>query len=350
MNTIVRKKVFLTNPPLNMAETPLQYHRPMVPLGLGYLGGALEDHFTDGKWSEYFFDRVSKKTSQRYSPSGLVAAQDNMLLSFYGKYDHGHLLSRMKAFTKDCSEEEFYIGISILSDGVRAAREMLKSFRFHFPLAKIIVGGPHSTFFPYDFYLNINEKNGSLVDYVVRNEGEQTIIGIVEGLLSTESDLKINGERYGINVLGSDYSDDEYRIIDGGQFKGDSDRLKLHVLDELSIPAYFLFEEDGKLPYEPDKRYGLTAPAVNINSSRGCPHKCTFCTIPKLALGYRSHSPQRMVEMVIFLLQEYQIKSLFFREDNFMYSGGTLTGDRWGDIESFCHILVEQKIKVNWAI
>lgn len=342
--------VFLTNPPLNMAETPLQYHRPLVPLGLAYLGAALEDAFTGGRYEEYIRGRL-RGAARGYVASGRVAAQDNMRLSFYGQFELGALLRRMECFFDGSDPDQRFIGMSILSDGMRAAKRMLREFRLRFPTAKVLVGGPHATFFAHDFYEHPEAREGPLADFVVRNEGERAILGIVDGSLDTAAQLRENGPCLGIDPGACDYSDAEYRVIDAGQYGGGSLSAGLHVLDSLPTPAYFLFEdEDGCLPYEPDRRYALAEPAANINSSRGCPHKCTFCTIPKLAPGYRTLSPSRMVNTVEFLVKEYQVKSVFFREDNFMYAGGSLGGDRWPDVAEFCRTMIDRKLAVNWAI
>ena len=342
-------KVFLTNPPLNMAETPLQYHRPLVPLGLGHLGGMIEDASTDGAWSRYVAERAAGTRVEPYRRSSVVAAQDNMLLSFYGQYSYEQLRRRIAAHS-GLPSDELFIGMSILSDGMRNARDMLKKLRRDFPRAKLIVGGPHATFFPHDFYADPNVRHGPLADYVVRNEGELAILGIINGDLSTLQSTEQNGEKYDIDPA-TCTQDDGYLIIDGGQFGRLERGFGPHVLDALPPPAYFLFEdEEGRLPYEPDRRYGLEAPAANINSSRGCPHHCTFCTIPMLAPGYRTLSPSRVVELIKFLSSVYGISSIFFREDNFMYEGGSVDGSRWRDVEEVCSELSSALPGLRWAI
>lgn len=343
-------KVFLTNPPLNMAETPLQYHRPLVPLGLAYLGAMLEEHYSYGSWSRFVALSAANRDRTRYRPCGVVGAQDNMLLSFYGNYSYERLRDRIAAHAQSVDEGQLFIGVSILSDGMRNARNLLRALRRDFPQAKLIAGGPHATFFPEDFYLDPDRQLGPLVDYVVQNEGELAILAIVQGLLASTDDLKANGPQFGIEPRKCNYSG-PYRIIDGGQYGSPSEGVGAHVLDTLPPPAYFLFEDDdGRLPYEPDKRYGLQAPAANINSSRGCPHKCTFCTIPTLVPSYRTLSPIRIVELIRFLSGHYGVESIFFREDNFMYEGGSIEGSRWDDVEEICRELRLAAPGMRWAI
>lgn len=342
-------KIFLTNPPLNMAETPLQYHRPLAPMGLAYLGAKLEDEFTGGAWSRHVRKSAAEQTRERYRPSGTVGGQDNMFLSFYGRYSYNQLRERIADFAG--ADADLFIGLSVLSDGMRNAKQMLRSLRRDFPHAVLMVGGPHATSFPEDFYDDPVERQGRLVDYVVKNEGELAILGIVEGKLGDLASVERHGEKYGIAAARCSFGDDGYCIIDGGQYGAKASIMGEHVLDTLPPPALFLFEDEhGELPYRPDTRYGLQGPAANINSSRGCPHRCTFCTIPTLAPGYRTLSPQRILELLRFIQKRYSVTSVFFREDNFMYEGGTLAGDRWPDIEALCEEMPAAAPNINWAI
>jgi hypothetical protein len=317
-------------------------------MGLAYLGAMIEDKFSEGAWSRHFARRAAGQTSEAYVPSGAVAAQDNMLLSFYGHYSYDRLRTAIDAHAADA--DVLFIGLSILSDGMTGARTILTNLRRDFPFAQLLVGGPHATSFPYDFFIDPERRRGPLADYVVRNEGELAIIGIIDGLLENAEQAKRCGPSLGIDPSLCHFHTD-YRVIDGGQYGVAEGRAKKHVLDTLPPPAYFLFEdEEGRLPYEPDFRYGLEAPAVNINSSRGCPHKCTFCTIPLLVPGYRTLSPERMVETIRFLVGRYGVRSVFFREDNFMFEGGRSDDDRWEDVERFCDLLQESGSGVRWAI
>jgi hypothetical protein len=57
-----------------------------------------------------------------------------------------------------------------------------------------------------------------------------------------------------------------------------------------------------------------------------------------------------MVEIMRFLSIEYDVRSVFFREDNFLYEGGTVQGSRWKDVEQFCIELSELLPGMRWAI
>ena len=343
-----RARVYLTTTPLSMAETPLKYHPPMVPMGLAYLAAALEREFTNGAYDE----TTSSRASSSVAHSGRVRVRDNMLLSYYAKYRWNELVVDMQRFFEDCDAEDQYIGLSVLSDGMPHAIALLKGWRRFFPKASIIVGGPHATLFPYDFYLNIPGKEGPLADYVVRHEGENALRAIVAGAVGTEADLEAASEHYGLDLAGSDYQDPSYRVIDGGTYRGEPGAAAsdaFHVLDGLPIPAYGLFADgQGVLPYPTDARYRLDVPAANINTSRGCPMKCAFCTVPWLVEGYRCLSPDRILQIAEYLIREFSIRGLFFREDNLLWSIPDTEQNRWPDIKRLCQGL--KAYPLTWAI
>lgn len=344
-------KIAFVTPALNMAETPLQYHRPLIPMGPALLAALVEDAVTEGRWSAYVSGRL-RGEKRGYEASGQVIVIDNLRDAFYGEYSERNVISRLDAFFGNHPQDECFIGMTVLSDGMRSARRLLGRFREEWPNVQIMVGGPHATFFPYDFYQDPRRRRGPLADYVIRNEGENVLLPLLRGELREWRQVVERGVELGVDVTQSDYGDEAYRVLDGGQFGGGSAQAaQLHVLDDLPPPAYFLFQDsEGTLRYEPDYRYDLRSPAANINSSRGCPHKCTFCTIPMLAPGYRTMSPERMVDLIRFLQAEYGVGSIFFREDNFLYGGGTVEGDRWADVHEFADRLRDANVGVRFAI
>jgi radical SAM superfamily enzyme YgiQ (UPF0313 family) len=138
----------------------------------------------------------------------------------------------------------------------------------------LISGGPHSTLFPYQMI--------EFFDCVVKGEGEQVITDIVKNRKTG--------------------------IIEG---------IKTEVLDELPMPARH------KLPMEsyPHQNEFLKSKHVySLNTSRGCPYNCSFCSV-RIIWGktYRSFSPGRVGDEVRDLITKYGADGLYFREDNFTY-------------------------------
>lgn len=85
-------------------------------------------------------------------------------------------------------------------------------------------------------------------------------------------------------------------------------------LDELPLPARHLFPVE-KYSGEFD---GYARPVFPVNTSRGCPFSCSFCSNNVLfGRKYRFRSPQNVVDEIEMLINDYQAKGIHFTEDIF---------------------------------
>ena len=162
---------------------------------------------------------------------------------------------------------------------------------------KIVVGGPHTTVAP--------ETIPDFVDHVVQGEGERAILDIVEDKVQ--------------------------------------DRLvrypRIENLDELPRPAWDVFVNQ---PYRWDVSFFPDTPVFTMNTSRGCPFQCTFCSVGSIwGKRYTCFSAERIVADIEYLIQNYNAKGIYFREDNF-----TLDEKR---LRRFCQLLKEKNLQISWA-
>ena len=93
----------------------------------------------------------------------------------------------------------------------------------------------------------------------------------------------------------------------------------IHDMDALPIPAWDLVPMEKYFeiamyhnPYVKSGRVGC------IMTSRGCPDRCYFCS-STVFFGhkFRQMSPERVGEMVDYLVEKFQIKELQIEDDNF---------------------------------
>ena len=162
---------------------------------------------------------------------------------------------------------------------------------------KIIVGGPHTTVAP--------ETIPPFVDFVVQGEGEKAILEIVDGKITT-------------------------RLVQYPAIKN---------LDELPTPSWDYFVP---LPYKWTVDWFEKQPVFTMNTSRGCPFQCTFCSVSSIwGKKYAYFSAERVVSEIEYLVQHYGAKGVYFREDNF-----TLNKKR---LESFCNLIINKNLRINWA-
>jgi|1185.fasta_scaffold77167_2 hypothetical protein len=80
------------------------------------------------------------------------------------------------------------------------------------------------------------------------------------------------------------------------------------------------------------------------------PTRATVASRRTLSPGYRALSPIRVIELIRFLSSYYGVESIFFREDNFMYEGGSIEGSPWKDVEEICRELRLVVPDIRWAI
>ena len=78
-------------------------------------------------------------------------------------------------------------------------------------------------------------------------------------------------------------------------------------LDNLPIPDYSdYFEQLAVSPIEAE-----ISPSVLIETSRGCwwgaKHHCTFCGLNGDTMGFRSKSPRRVIDELVYLRQRYGV-------------------------------------------
>ena len=179
---------------------------------------------------------------------------------------------------------------------------------------KVVVGGPHASFMAEEIL-----GSGS-ADFVVRGEGEHTMLELVKTLSEGGSLKEIKGLSHTFNreVIHNPertYSDD---------------------LDTLPFPARHLLDMDK---YRTSKLG--TRSITSILTSRGCPYQCSFCASSKLAgTFWRARSVESIVEEIQFVKDTYGYRAFAFVDDNF-----TLNPQRVIDL---CQEICKRGWDVHW--
>lgn len=152
----------------------------------------------------------------------------------------------------------------------------------------IVVGGTHPSLLPEQTVKN------ELIDIVVIGEGEKTIVEIADALSSSKPLLEIKGIAFKKNK----------KIIM-------TQKKEYLDLEELPPLPYHLIENYFEYPYI--KKYGII-----IETSRGCPYKCTYCYNTAYNGGmWRKKSARKVIEEIRFLHQKYKTKHFHILDDNF---------------------------------
>ncbi len=167
--------------------------------------------------------------------------------------------------------------------------------------ATIIFGGCHATVAAEDCL--------DYCDYVVRNEGEETVVDLLRTL---------EAGREPVNVLGvSMHGDgDRYRHNPDRPFMRDLSReVDLSVIDGYPPNTF------GRFVSEPLKRGHLPRISLPVaQSSRGCVHRCRFCMVRyELGSEYRRRPPELVVREIGRAFDFLRSRTVFLVDNDFTH-------------------------------
>lgn len=205
----------------------------------------------------------------------------------------------------------YVFGITVLTAQVARTFELSALLKAKYPDCTVIVGGYHATALPEE-QLSVDS-----IDFVVRGEGERTLLALYEALRSGVTDFS--------NITGLSFRRD-------GQIVHTPETPLIKDLDTLPPFPYDLFVDMlKKTRSRSSYDWGF------IMTSRGCPYKCTYCS-QRMMTGstYRYKSPQRIVEELDILINRFKAKSIFFLDDNFCFKKAR--------VKEVCDALVKSRL------
>lgn len=212
------------------------------------------------------------------------------------------VLERIEAHKPDL------IGLPVVTDDFQWALKWAGKIKSRLNVP-IVFGNAHAT-----FHANAVLEH-DCVDFVVRGEGELTLLELVQAL---EGKMKFE------DVLGLGFKT-------SSGIKINAMRPLIEDLDILPFPDKDLYYEE--MPY---LNQGYTT-----MSGRGCPYRCTFCDnntsaklykegVEKTQRWTRRHSPEYVVKEILWAKQRYGINHVRFNDEDFSYD------KRW--IRQFCEL------------
>ncbi len=185
------------------------------------------------------------------------------------------------------------IAFSITTGAHQWALKRAESIRETFDV-RIALGGPHATFFP-------EVIAHPALDAVFRGESEHAFVAWLNACESN-SDLK---------------------TVPNIWYKQNGEILKNSLAP--------LIEPLDTLPFPDRSLYYNSYPWFRNNenkgfiSGRGCPYSCAYCSIAGLRDMYhgkgrfvRFHSPERVINEITFVKENYGLKSVIFQDDTFI--------------------------------
>lgn len=179
--------------------------------------------------------------------------------------------------------------------------------------SRVVFGGPHPTF---------SDKEcleSGLVDWVVRGEGEYSLLRLVESLERGEPLEEVKSLSY----------------LSKGKLVANPPAPFIKDLDSLPFPTRDLLPLD-LYTHKLEKRY-----AANMITSRGCPFNCEFCSSSQFSgIHWRPRSPENILEELDLLHNKYGYRAVTIFDDNF-----TLNPQR---VERICQKLLRKNWELVW--
>lgn len=175
------------------------------------------------------------------------------------------------------------VGISSYTVHVNTVKRLFEEIKGWNPNILTVVGGHHATVAPEDF-------KTPFIDLIVKGEGVFAFNKIVE--------------RYDIG--------EDFDGIPGVAFSR-GDRLIMtdnDIIEDLDILPF----PDRKLTAKHRRHYysEWMKPLASIRTSKGCPNRCSFCALWKLAGGrYLKRKPEKVIEELAGIAEDF----VFFADD-----------------------------------
>ncbi|WFN37397.1 B12-binding domain-containing radical SAM protein [Methanomicrobium antiquum] len=266
---------------ISLINLPRNSRYPQPPLGLASLAAVLE--------KEEFFSEIIDSNALNLSMDDIAEKTRNSDI----------------------------VGISAMTPSINIAIILAKKIKELNPKAIVILGGPHPTILPEDTL-----RKSESIDLVIRGEGENTILEVAK---SIENKKSFN------NILGI-----SYKL--GNNIQNNPNRELISDLDSLPFLAYHLLPLK-KYKFHPP--HGRKRAHMAMLTSRGCPYKCTFCSKSVFGDIPRYQSPNRIVNEIEYLYDNFNVREIDFYDDTF-----TLRKER---VIEFTQELKERNLDIEWT-
>jgi radical SAM superfamily enzyme YgiQ (UPF0313 family) len=167
-----------------------------------------------------------------------------------------------------------FVGFSIIDGNIDGTLAIAKLIKEKYPEVKILVGGNGVEVLDFGRLPNANYKTKeyTFIDAIARGDSEITFAEILKSDWSEESLMKIKGLIWNCN----------------GVFIHNQMRPNIDM-NSIPVPDYSSLEEN----YYYKSVYQDTKPLI---MSRGCPYRCSFCSVPDYIPEYRYRTVDNVIE------------------------------------------------------
>ena len=191
----------------------------------------------------------------------------------------------------------------------------------NFPEIKIVLGGEHVSACA-DYIL----KRHPGIYACVIGEGEETILEVIESI-EGKKDLKdIKGIAFNQNNI----------------IRFTERRVRKKNVDEIPLPSWKGVPIENYLKNNCGVN-SFSRRSITMVATRGCPHTCTFCTVPNMwDSKWYARDPRSVVDEIKSYIKDYGVNHIDFVDLTIVIQR------QW--MERFCRILIRENLDLTWAI
>jgi radical SAM superfamily enzyme YgiQ (UPF0313 family) len=211
-----------------------------------------------------------------------------------------------------------FLGFSIIDGNIDASLAIAKLIKEKYPEIKILFGGNGVECLDFGRLPNTNYRTNeyTFIDAISRGDGEQTFVDILKSDWSEESLMSIKGLVWNCN----------------GVFIHNGMRANISMND-LPVPDYSSLEDN----YYYKSVYQDTKP---LTMSRGCPFRCSFCSVPDYIPEYRWRTTDNVIE---------EMEGWIAKGKRHFFCHDSIINGNPGWLKELCEKIIEKGLNITFG-
>lgn len=226
---------------------------------------------------------------------------------------YGWSLQKLLEEVRKFQADYVLLGHSGSTASHKVALKTIHEIKKVFQNIKIIYGGVYPSYADQSIMRDCSE-----IDFIVRGEGEQTIVELLQTLENHGSMEKVDGLTW----------------RSGNQVIANRSRTPIQNLDAYR-PGWELVD------WSLYQLFGFER-AAGLQFSRGCPLTCSYCGQWMFWKRWRHRSPENIVEQLKILSKQYGVNYVWFADENFSADRETL--------RRLLELIIEAKLNLSLNI
>ncbi len=302
-------RILLIDPPFFRF---IKYYNRYFPISLSYLAGVLEKEGHD----VLVYDADCNVNPARMDYTRLEEDYPEYLESV--KNDDCSIWHEMRNKIRDFRPD--VIGITVWTTFAASSFKVASLCKEYDDRIPVVMGGPHISI-KYEEVIKIC----SHVDFLVRGEGEETIIELVNVLGDHHDSNRTDNFKNELSkIRGLSYRENTQAVHN-------PPREFIKDLDSIPYPARELLSNKNSYSSED---MGL------LMTSRGCPYNCFYCATSIWKRKTRYRSIDNVINEIKLVIDRYNTQQFTFKDDSF-----TVNRQR---VMEFCNRLKNENVDISW--